>query len=165
MITSDEGTVNSGAATALGVEEKQIGLEGGELAAKVLKGQPISQLPIQSMSQLLVFINTKAAAAQGLNVEAITNYAKQQNFGILLYPEITTNCMDIIITSLSQSMLFLPLALGIYISYVVLRATDLTVDGSFVLGAAIFARLVVAGVPIGLAFLAAGAGNIGRYWR
>ncbi len=67
--------------------------------------------------------------------------------------------MDILLTALSQSILFFPLALGIYISYVILRATDLTVDGSFVLGAAIFARLLVAGVPAGLAFLAAGAGG------
>jgi putative tryptophan/tyrosine transport system permease protein len=67
--------------------------------------------------------------------------------------------MDIIITALSQSMLFFPLALGIYISYVILRATDLTVDGSFVLGAAIFGRLLSSGTPVGLAFLAAGAGG------
>lgn len=68
--------------------------------------------------------------------------------------------MDIIITTLSQSLLFLPLALGVYLSYVILRATDLTVDGSFVLGAAIFARLLFAGVSHPLAFLAAGAGGI-----
>jgi putative tryptophan/tyrosine transport system permease protein len=67
--------------------------------------------------------------------------------------------MDIIITALSQSLLFLPLALGIYISYVILRATDLTVDGSFVLGAAIFARLFTTGVSFSLAFLAAGVGG------
>ncbi len=67
--------------------------------------------------------------------------------------------MDIILTALSQSMLFLPLALGIYISYVILQATDLTVDGSFVLGAAIFARLLTANVPVYWAFLAAGLGG------
>lgn len=67
--------------------------------------------------------------------------------------------MDILITALSQSMLFLPLALGIYISYVIFRATDLTVDGSFVLGAAIFARLLTAGMHPGSAFLLAGVGG------
>lgn len=67
--------------------------------------------------------------------------------------------MDIFVTALSQSMLFFPLALGIYISYVILRATDLTVDGSFVLGAAIFARLLTAGMHIGLAFFLAGIGG------
>lgn len=68
--------------------------------------------------------------------------------------------MDIAITILSQSLLFFPLALGIYVSYAILRATDLTVDGSFVLGAAIFARLLTAGTPVGWAFLAAGMGGL-----
>lgn len=61
---------------------------------------------------------------------------------------------------LEQSVLFLPLSLGIFMSYRVLRCTDLTVDGSFVLGAAVFARCAVAGggAPLGqLAAVAAGA--------
>ncbi|MBS0351727.1 MAG: ABC transporter permease, partial [Proteobacteria bacterium] len=67
--------------------------------------------------------------------------------------------MDILITALSQSLLFFPLALGMYLSYVILKATDLTVDGSFVLGAAIFARLLSAGWNPGIAFLMAGLGG------
>lgn len=45
----------------------------------------------------------------------------------------------------TQSLTFLPLALGISVSYTILRATDMTLDGSFVLGAAVFARLVTLG--------------------
>lgn len=85
LITSDEGTVSSGAATALGVEEKQIGIEGGELAVKVLNGQPISELPIQEMKTLIVFINTKAAAEQGLDIDQIKDVANQQNYNVRLY--------------------------------------------------------------------------------
>lgn len=86
LITSDEGTVASGAGAALGVEEKQIGREGGELAAKILKGQPISQLPIQAMRELLIFVNTQAASAQGLDLAAIQRYAQQQNYSVKLNP-------------------------------------------------------------------------------
>lgn len=68
--------------------------------------------------------------------------------------------MDILFTALCQSLLFLPLALGIYISYVILRTTDLTVDGSFVLGAGIFAHFLVKWPNPLLAFLAAGIGGI-----
>jgi putative tryptophan/tyrosine transport system permease protein len=46
---------------------------------------------------------------------------------------------------LTQSLTFLPLAFGISISYHILRATDMTIDGSFVIGAAVFARLVTLG--------------------
>lgn len=67
--------------------------------------------------------------------------------------------MDIIASTFSQSLLFFPLALGIYISYVILRATDLTVDGSFVLGAGIFGHLLVSWPHPFLAFLVAGIGG------
>ena len=44
-----------------------------------------------------------------------------------------------------QSLLMVPLCLGLYLSYRVLNITDLTVEGSFVLGAAVFARLISLG--------------------
>ena len=59
-----------------------------------------------------------------------------------------------IINIIEQSLLFLPLCLGIYISYVVLKIPDLTTDGSFVLGAATFATLIHAGVSPYAAMLA-----------
>lgn len=47
---------------------------------------------------------------------------------------------------IEQSCVFLPLALGIYISYGVLRIADLTTDGTFVLGAGLYAIAVVFGM-------------------
>lgn len=49
------------------------------------------------------------------------------------------------LSTLQQTLIFLPLALGVYLSYEVLNITDLTVEGTFVLGAAIFARLFTLG--------------------
>lgn len=63
--------------------------------------------------------------------------------------------MSIAMPALQQTLIFLPLALGIYLSYKVLNTTDLTVDGTFVLGAAVFARLVSTGHDQTLALLAA----------
>ncbi len=56
---------------------------------------------------------------------------------------------------ITQAITFLPLAVGISISFTILRATDMTLDGSFVLGAAIFARLVTLGFSPLLAACAA----------
>lgn len=53
--------------------------------------------------------------------------------------------MDILLNTLQQTLLFLPLAFGVYLSYNILQITDLTVEGTFVLGAAIFARLITLG--------------------
>ena len=50
--------------------------------------------------------------------------------------------MNIILDIFQQSFILFPLILGIYISYKVLNVTDLTVEGSFVLGAVVFAKLV-----------------------
>ena len=71
--------------------------------------------------------------------------------------------MDTIIYAvLTQSLTFLPLALGISVSYTMLRATDMTLDGSFVLGAGVFARLVTLGYsPIVASIFALIAGCLG----
>ena len=44
----------------------------------------------------------------------------------------------ILLDALQQTFIFIPLTLGIYLSYQLLKITDLTPDGTFVLGAAIF---------------------------
>lgn len=63
--------------------------------------------------------------------------------------------MDIIINSLEQSVLFFPLVLGVYMGYTILRAMDLTIEGSFVLGAGVYARLMTLNIGFGVSVLAA----------
>ena len=68
--------------------------------------------------------------------------------------------LDFLGIILSQIIPFLPLAYAISISYNVLNATDLTLDSSFVLGAGLFAHLIVMGVNpsiAGIISLLAGA--------
>lgn len=67
--------------------------------------------------------------------------------------------MMIFFNSIEQSLIYIPLILGVYISFKVLKLTDLTADGSFVLGAGIFSRLLSDGVPYGLCLPAALAGG------
>ncbi len=55
---------------------------------------------------------------------------------------------------LSEGMIFGIVALGIYVAFVWLRFPDLTPDGSFVLGAGVFAVSVQRGVPALVAMLA-----------
>jgi putative ABC transport system permease protein len=54
--------------------------------------------------------------------------------------------LDLFLAIMAQLIPFLPLAIGISISYTILKATDLSLDGSFVLGAGIFAKFVTLGV-------------------
>lgn len=63
--------------------------------------------------------------------------------------------LDLLLTSLTQGLIYAILSLGIYITYKILDFPDLTVDGSFPLGAAVCAVLMTRGVNCVLALLAA----------
>ena len=54
--------------------------------------------------------------------------------------------MDFIMTIVEQGLIYGILTLGIYITYKILDFPDLTVDGSFPLGAAVTAALITRGV-------------------
>ncbi len=70
--------------------------------------------------------------------------------------------MDLIIPTISQGLLWSLLAIGVYITFRVLDIADLTVEGSFPLGAAVAASCMVAGwSPIPAILAACVAGMLG----
>ncbi len=68
--------------------------------------------------------------------------------------------MDLIIPTISQGLLWSLLALGVYLTFRVLDIADLTVEGSFPLGAATAASLLAVGVYPIIAILAAFAAGM-----
>ena len=54
--------------------------------------------------------------------------------------------MALVLSVLEQGMIYAIMALGVYITYKILDFPDLTVDGSFPLGAAITAVMITKGV-------------------
>lgn len=62
--------------------------------------------------------------------------------------------LDLILSTLTQGFIYAMLSFGIYITYKILDFPDLTVDGSFPLGAAVTAVLLVNGVNPYLTLLA-----------
>ena len=50
--------------------------------------------------------------------------------------------MELVISTLEQGMIYGIMALGVYITYKILDFPDLTVDGSFPMGAAITAVMI-----------------------
>lgn len=63
--------------------------------------------------------------------------------------------IDILVPTVAQGLLWALLALGVYITFRVLDIADLSVEGSFPLGAAVAATVLVSGWGIAAAFLLA----------
>lgn len=63
--------------------------------------------------------------------------------------------MSYISQIVEQACLLFPLVLGIYLSFSVLKIADLTVDGTFVLGAAVFAKIATHNISLYLALICA----------
>ncbi len=67
--------------------------------------------------------------------------------------------MDVLINILEQGLLFSIVAIAVYITYKILDFPDMSVDGTFPMGAAISAALLVKGVNPWVSILAAAAGG------
>jgi putative ABC transport system permease protein len=69
---------------------------------------------------------------------------------------------SLIITSIEQGLIFSVLAMGVYITYKILDIPDLSVEGTFPLGAFVFAKFIMMGInPILSTFLAFVSGLLG----
>lgn len=69
VIASDEGSVIKGASIAQGVKEKDIGIESGIIAKKILEGVKPCEIPHKTMNQFVIFVNEKAFAEQDVLTE------------------------------------------------------------------------------------------------
>lgn len=84
LITSDQGSAEEGAGFAIGVPEKQIGIEGAKLATLILSGKSACALPIVEMKDLTIFINPEAIKSENQNLDGIISAAKQFHYNVVL---------------------------------------------------------------------------------
>lgn len=83
VIASDEGSVEEGAACALGVEETTIGKAGAHLALKILTGTPPQEIAVKRLEEHVIFINTLACTEQNIHLSNIKKYAHAQKLKII----------------------------------------------------------------------------------
>ena len=67
---------------------------------------------------------------------------------------------SMLVSALSQGLLYAPMALGVFITFRILRTPDLTVDGSFVFGMTACAVVTISGHPVLALFAGAAAGAL-----
>lgn len=78
VIAADRDTVQRGAVAAYAVNQYDIGVATGKVAARVLKGEKAGTIPTQEVSKLELSINTKTAKELGINVpESLIKEAKE----------------------------------------------------------------------------------------
>ena len=58
------------------------------------------------------------------------------------------NALSLIVSALSQGMIYAPMAMGVYVAFRILNTPDLTIDGSFVAGMCVCAVVTIAGHPL-----------------
>lgn len=71
---------------------------------------------------------------------------------------------NMLISALSQGMLYAPMALGVFVTFRVLKTPDLTVDGSFVFGMTVCAAVTIAGYPVLALFAGTAAGALAGFF-
>ena len=57
------------------------------------------------------------------------------------------NALGLLVSALSQGMIYAPMALGVFVAFRVLNTPDLTIDGSFVTGMCVCAVVAISGHP------------------
>lgn len=70
LIAGDTDSVKSGAAAAYGFNYYDLGYQTGVMAARVLTGTPIKDIPVEYAQKLQLAVNQKAATAQGITLPA-----------------------------------------------------------------------------------------------
>jgi putative ABC transport system substrate-binding protein len=66
LIAGDTDSVKRGAIAALGIDYHELGMQTGRVVVQILQGQPAGQIKPQTIDKLRLFVNTAAAAKQGV---------------------------------------------------------------------------------------------------
>jgi len=70
LVAGDPDSVKRGAVACYGFDYYDLGKQTGDMAAQILSGTPIADIPVQFATNLQLSVNEKAAKAQGVTIPA-----------------------------------------------------------------------------------------------
>jgi len=169
-----------GAPVALGLSFYANGYDMGIMMIRVLRGANPATMPFHAATLRTLVVDLDAAREYGVTVPAAIISRADSVLGTgagTSASAVTTgspaaqptprrgnNPLEFWFVVITQGLAFTALAWGVYLSSRVLRFADITPDGSFTLGAAVTASLIVSGThPLVATLVAVVAGMIAGY--
>ncbi len=148
--------VRSGCLAAMGLDYVELGKQTGRMAAKVLKGEAkASEIPYEVIEEAAFYGNLDTAAALGITIpdELISSAAEVFSSGMDEQQSLAENdkaqsvnpILQLILGILEEGLVYAVMALGVYITYKILDFPDLSVDGTFPMGSAFTATMILSG--------------------
>jgi len=68
LVAADADSVKRGAVAALGLNYFDMGVQTGRMVVRILRGEKPAQMPSETSDKLELYVNPKAAAAQGVRL-------------------------------------------------------------------------------------------------
>lgn len=168
-----------GAPISLGLSFYANGYDAGLLLIRVLRGEDPAKIPFQRANRRTLMIDLDAAREYGVTIPpevmsradsiiggsvASASASSKQRLVEQQSRNGRSNPFEFWIVAITQGLAYAALAWGVYLASRVLRFADITPDGSFPLGAAVAASLIVAHVdPLLATLVAIFAGMIAGY--
>lgn len=157
-----------GVPVSLGASFRDNGYAAALILMRVLKGESPATIPFQTVAKPVLEVNPAAATAFGLTLPAEliaqastvvgddgANAANAANASAPTTPSAPPSQVMFWFSAAVLGLAFVALAWGVYLASNTLKFPDITPDGSFPLGAAVAATLIIAGVNPFVATLAA----------
>lgn len=155
--------VDQGVLFTYGANYEALGRQTAKLAVRIIKGEDVSKVAAEYPKALNVVANDDMAKTLGIDLSSIENEAtkastddsEKASSTAKANPTKTSNksakkasnaWIDIILTAISQGLLWAIMAIGVFITFRILDIADLSAEGSFPLGAASTAIMIVNGI-------------------
>ena len=160
VVGSDVGSVEKGVLFTYGTNYEALGRQTGKLAGRVLRGEKVKDVDAEYPKTLNVVVNHDMAKELGIDVSSISDeeskasmqddkpIAKKDKGVIKLKVNKSSKkgFSNVVLTAISQGLLWAIMAIGVFITFRILDLADLTAEGAFPLGAATTTIMIIRGI-------------------
>ncbi|MDO4885787.1 ABC transporter substrate binding protein [Streptococcus sp.] len=158
--------VEQGVLFTYGANYEALGRQTAKLAVRIIKGEDVSKVSAEYPKTLNVVANDDMAKTLGIDLTSIKDESTEASSeesqtatadsskATTATPKKSSQSdkkasnawFDIILTAISQGLLWAIMAIGVFITFRILDIADLSAEGSFPLGAASTAIMIVNGI-------------------